>query len=461
MSLEANESLEHALEERREAHLADLFELLRIPSVSTDPARREDVRRAATFLLDRLDGLGFDAELIETPGHPAVFAQRHVADDLPTVLVYGHYDVQPPDPEHAWSTPPFEPTIVDGSIVARGASDDKGQMYAHVLAAQTLLDVEGDLPVNLKFLIEGEEEIGSPSLGGVLDAHGDRLVADVVLISDGQMIAPDHPTITYGLRGLSYIEVRVRGPKRDLHSGAYGGAAPNPLHALARIIAALHDESGRVTVPGFYDAVRDLSDRERATLEQVPFDEAEFRDEAGLKATPGEAGYSVLERIWTRPTLDVNGMYGGFQGEGAKTVIASEAVAKISCRLVPDQDHERIARLLGEHVRSVAPEGVDVEVVPLHGGAPALTAVDAPSVEAAARGLERVFGREVAFVRTGGTIPVVRMFQDRLGAHVVLADFGLGSDRVHAPNEKFDLDNFHRAIHGGAEILRELGHLRD
>ena len=452
-------SLEAHLAERREAHLEDLFELLRIPSVSTDPARRDDVRKAADYLTERLAGLGFAAELIETPGHPVVFAERHVADDLPTVLVYGHYDVQPPDPEELWNTPPFEPTIVDGSIVARGASDDKGQVFAHVLGAEALLEVDGALPVNLKFLIEGEEEVGSANLGDVLRTHAERLEADVVVISDGQMVRPDTPTITYGLRGLSYVEVRVRGPRRDLHSGAYGGAAPNPLHALAKIIATLHDDQGRVTVPGFYDAVQAITDDERETLAEVPFDEEGFRSEAGLKATPGERGYTVLERICARPTLDVNGMYGGFQGEGSKTVIASEAVAKISCRLVPDQDPATITQLLGDHIRSLAPDGVEVEVIDLHGGAPAITPIDAPSVQAGAQALERVFGQPVVFMRTGGTIPVVRQFQDVLGASVLLAGFGLESDRVHSPNEKFEVRNFEHAIHASAEILRELGRM--
>ena len=453
-------SLEERLAAAREDHLAELFDFLRIPSVSTDPRHTDDVRRAADFLQRRLVGLGFETELVETPRHPALIAERRVSDELPTVLVYGHYDVQPPDPEHLWESPPFEPTIRDGAIVARGASDDKGQVYAHVLGAESLLQQEGELPVNLVFLIEGEEEIGSPNLGAVLEAHTDRLTADVVLISDGQMIGPDTPTLTYGLRGLSYLEVRVRGPKRDLHSGAYGGAAPNPLNALAQIIAGLHDENGRVTVPGFYDRVRDLTEDERATLASLPFDEEAFREEAGLRATPGEAGYSVLERIWARPTLDVNGMWGGFQGEGAKTVISSDGGAKISCRLVPNQDHEEISRLVGEHLEALAPAGVEVEVVHLHGGAPAITPLDAPSVVATSRALERVFGRETAFVRTGGSIPVVSLFQERLGANVVLADFGLATDRVHSPNEKFDLENYYRAIHSSAEILRELGTLR-
>lgn len=449
-------SLETYLESRESAHLDDLIQLLRIPSVSTDPAHAKDVRRAAEFLVERLRGLGFDVEVVETPRHPAVVASRHVSDGLPTVLVYGHYDVQPADPEALWDTPPFEPTIVDGSIVARGASDDKGQVFAHVLAAAALLEVDGDLPVNLKFLIEGEEEIGSPNLGRVLEARAEALRSDVVVISDGAMIRPDTPTITYGIRGMSYVEVHVRGPSRDLHSGSYGGAAPNPLNALARIIAGLHDDQGRVTVPGFYDDARELSDRERETLASVPFDEEAFRSEAGLRATPGEKGYSVLERIWTRPTLDVNGLYGGFQGEGSKTVIAAEGVAKISCRLVPDQDHEQITRRLGEHLRSLAPDGVEVEVIDLHGAAPALTPLDSPNVEAGARALERVFGRPTVFARAGGSLPVVHMLQERLGADVLLADFGLESDRIHSPNEKFDVRNFHRAIHASAEILREL-----
>ena len=448
--------LDAYLEQNAERHLEELLELLHIPSVSTDPEREDDVRRAAASLREELSRLGFDAELAETPGHPVVLARRYVDPALPTVLVYGHYDVQPADPLEEWHADPFEPVVRDGAVVARGASDDKGQVYAHVKGAEALLAVDGTLPVNLAFLIEGEEEIGSPSLAAFLEANRERLAADVVVISDGAMIAPDTPTITYGLKGLAYVEVRVRATGRDLHSGAYGGGVPNPIHALSRMIAALHDDEGRVTVPGFYDDVVEISDEERAAFERIPFDRDEFLEDTGAKVTPGEAGYTLLERLWARPTLDCNGIGGGFQGEGAKTVIPAVAKAKISCRLVPGQDPADITRKLSAHLRALAPDGIDVEVEDLHGGHPALTPIDARSVRAAGRALEREYGRAALFARTGGTIPVVSDFQRLLGAEVVLVGFGLENDRAHSPNEKFDVANYRRGIATSARLLREL-----
>ena len=449
--------LEDLLRDRRDAHLRQLFDLLRMPSVSTDPERAGDVRRTAEWLRDDLAAAGFEAELLETPGHPAVFAERRVGDDRPTVLIYGHYDVQPADPLELWDSDPFDPTIRDGAVVARGASDDKGQMFAHVKGVQALLAADGELPVNVKFLIEGEEEIGSRNLAPLIEAQAERLAADVVLVSDGSMLAGRVPTLTYGLKGLVYVEARVRTADRDLHSGAYGGGVPGAALALATMLAALKDDDGRVTVPGFYDAVREIDDEERAQFAKVPFDEAEFASEIGVTATPGEAGRDLRERLWARPTLDVNGIGGGFQGEGSKTVIPAEAFAKISCRLVPDQDPETITRALVDHLKALAPDGARVEVEVFTGASWALSDLRGDAVQAAAEAVRVVDGREPVFVRTGGSIPAVADFQRILGAEVVLVDMGLESDRIHSPNEKFDLDLFFRGIHVSAQTLRALG----
>lgn len=453
-------TLSDYLEQHQSQHLEELLEFLRIPSVSTASEHTADVRRAAEFVREKLTAAGLEAYTVDTPRHPVVFAEYHAGDDKPTVLVYGHYDVQPAEPLELWTSPPFEPVVEGGKIFARGASDDKGQMYAHIKGAEAVLAVDGSLPVNLKFLLEGEEEMGSPSLGAFLEANRELLSADVVVVSDGAMVAPETPTITYGLKGLAYIEVRVKGASVDLHSGGYGGGVPNPINALARMIAALHDEEGCVAVPGFYDEVVDIDEREREVFARVPFDEEAFRKELELSASPGEAGYSLLERLWARPTLDVNGIGGGFQGEGSKTVIASEAMAKISCRLVPNQRPEDITRKLSAFLHALAPEGVTVEVTDLHGGMPALTPLDSPAVQAARRALRKVFGKEPVFARTGGTIPVISLFQERLGAEVVLVGLGLGTDRVHSPNERFDLVNYYRGVHTSAALLRSLGEVR-
>ena len=442
------------LNEHRERFTEELADFLRIPSVSTDSSYREDVRRAASFALEKLQQAGLEARLLETPRHPVVYGSYHVSNNAPTVLVYGHYDVQPPEPLEGWDSPPFEPRIEEDVIYARGATDDKGQVYAHIKGVEALLETEGVLDVNVKFLIEGEEEIGSPSLNEVLRINQDLFAADVVVISDGSMIAPDTPTITYGLKGLAYVEVNVRGAALDLHSGAFGGGVPNPINALAKMIAQLHDEAGRVAVPGFYDDVIDITDAEREAFAKVPFNNEKFAQEIGVSATPGEAGYSLLERLWARPTLDVNGIAGGFQGEGAKTVIADTAMAKISCRLVPNQDPADITKKLSDYLQEVAPEGVTVDATDLHGGYPALTPLDSPAVQAASKALHEVYSREPIYARTGGTIPVVSTFQQLLGAEVVLVGFGLENDRMHSPNEKFDLVNYYRGIETSAALLR-------
>ena len=460
MTTSSTADLSSYLQNAQPRQLEELLEFLRIPSVSTDPERRDDVRRAAEFVRVGLERAGLTAQLMETAGHSVVYAERAGDEDAPTVLVYGHYDVQPPEPLELWTSPPFEPVVKDEKIVARGASDDKGQVYAHVKGAEALLATQGALPVNIKFLIEGEEEIGSPSLGAFIETHRDLLAADVVVISDGAMAAPGVPTITYGLKGLAYTEVRVRGAAMDLHSGAFGGGVPNPINGLAKMIAALHDDAGRVAVPGFYDAVQEITDAEREAFKRVPFDESEFAEDLDLTATPGEAGYTVLERLWARPTLDVNGIGGGFQGAGAKTVIPAEAMAKISCRLVPDQRPDDVFEKLRDYLLELAPSGLTVEVENLHGGEPALTPLESPAVKAAARALREVYDQEPIFARTGGTIPVVSTFQKALGADVVLVGLGLESDRAHSPNESFDLVNYYRGIETSAALLKSLGTLK-
>ncbi len=448
--------LRRHLESRRQSHLDELFDFLRIPSVSTDPERAGDVRAAAAFLAAALERAGLEASVHPTPGHPVVVGRSPHVEGAPRVLVYGHYDVQPADPLDQWDTPPFEPTLLGGDIRARGASDDKGQVFAHVKGAEALRSLDGGLGVNLAFVVEGEEEIGSPNLRPFLEEHRDELAADVVVISDNAMIAPGTPTITYGLKGLSYVEVRVRAAGRDLHSGAYGGGVPNPIDALARMIAALHDGRGRVAVEGFYDRVQEIEEPERERIARSPFDEHAFRADAGVRATPGEAGYSLLERLWARPTLDCNGIWGGFQGAGAKTVIPAEAGAKISCRLVPDQDPDEVAGLLAAQLERLAPDGIDVRVTALHGGRPAATPIDAPAVQAAARALRETYGREPVYARTGGTIPVVSDVQELLGADVVMVGFGLESDRAHAPNERLAAENYFNGIVTSAHLLRAL-----
>jgi len=449
-------SLTDYLDHNRERHLDELFAFLRIPSVSTDPGHAHDTASAATFVAEALARAGLEATVEPTRGHGIVVARSPEVAGAPTVLIYGHYDVQPAEPLDLWETPPFEPTVVDGAIRARGASDDKGQVYAHVKGVEALTAVDGSLPVNVLFVVEGEEEIGSPHLRPFLERNADALAADVVVISDGAMVAPDTPTLTYGLKGLAYLEVHVRGAGRDLHSGAYGGGVPNAINALATMIAGLKDAHGRVTVPGFYDTVEPLGDEERRRMAAAPFDEDAFRADAGVSATPGEAGYTLLERLWGRPTLDCNGIWGGFQGEGAKTVIPAEAAAKLSCRLVPGQEPDDIADKVARALHALAPDGVEVEVRCLHGGRPASTPIDAASVRAAADALRASFGREPVFARTGGTIPVVSDFQELLGGEVVLVGLGLEDDRAHAPNEKFAVRDYLRGIETSARLLRAL-----
>ncbi|MFC6591487.1 dipeptidase [Deinococcus lacus] len=444
----------HALLDRDSAQ-AELFDLLRIPSVSSDSTRKDAMVQTAEALRAKLQGLGFSARVEATAGHPIVYAEHLQAPGKPTLLVYGHYDVQPEDPVEEWVSPPFEPEVREGRIYARGATDDKGQAYAHVRGAELLMKA-GELPVNLKFLLEGEEEIGSPNLEPYLESHKDELKCDVIVISDGSRFAKDVPTVTYGLRGLAYIEVRVQGASRDLHSGSYGGAAPNPINALCDIMAQLKDDQGRITVPGFYDSVIPLTEEERQMWANLPHSDEEFAASIGVSALPGEEGYTVLERIWGRPTLDVNGIWGGFQGEGSKTVIAAKAGAKISCRLVPGQDPIAVTKALMDYIPTLAPAGVQVEVIDHHGGQPVKFDLDSPFIKAADRALERVYGKPAAFGRTGGSIPIVADFARILGAPVLLVDLGLNEDGLHSPNESFAQEDYFNGILTSAYLMQEI-----
>jgi acetylornithine deacetylase/succinyl-diaminopimelate desuccinylase-like protein len=452
------EALDYARSHRDE-FLAELEAFLRIPSISTQPEHKPDIERAAAWLRDKLLEAGFpEAEVMPTAGHPVVYAEWMAAGaDAPTILIYGHYDVQPPDPLDLWETPPFEPTVIGEDIFARGASDDKGQLYVHVKAVEAFKKTRGAPPVNVKCIFEGEEESGSPSLEPFIREHEDLLAADVAVISDTGMLGKDTPSIVYGLRGLAYVEVEVTGPDHDLHSGIYGGAVLNPINALCDMIAQLHDENGRITIPGFYDRVRELSDDERAELAEAPFDRQEWIEEAGVGTDWGEPDYTVVERTSARPTLDVNGIWGGYIEPGAKTVLPSKAFAKISMRLVPDQDPARIADLFRDYFREIAPQAVDVAVRGLHGGEPAIVDRDSPAMEAASRAYAKAFGKEPLLVRRGGSIPVVATFQKVLGLETVLMGFGLPDDRLHSPNEKFHLPNFYRGIEAAIHFMMALG----
>lgn len=436
----------------RERYLNELLDILRIPSISADPAYKEEVLRMAEATKDSLLRAGADrAEVMATPGYPIVYAEKTVDPSKPTVLVYGHYDVQPSDPDNLWDSPPFEPVIKktelhpEGAVFARGACDDKGQFYMHVKAFESMVKSDS-LPCNVKFIIEGEEEVGSENLDDFLVSHKDLLAADVVLVSDTGMLANDTPSITTGLRGLSYVEVEVIGPNRDLHSGLYGGGVPNPINVLCDMIASLKDEDQRITVEGFYDDVVELSEAERAEMAKAPFDIERFKKSIGISDVEGETGYRVPERTSIRPTLDVNGIWGGYIGEGAKTVIASKAYAKISMRLVPNQDSKTITRLFKEHFERIAPPSVKVIVKPHHGGEAAVTPIDSKAYLAASRAMEETFGKKPIPVRSGGSIPIVASFEKILGLKTVLFGFGLDSDAIHSPNEHYGVFNYFKGI---------------
>lgn len=434
------------LSENKQRFLDELFELLRFPSVSADPKYKGDMLKTADYVAEKLKAAGADnVEICPTAGYPIVYAEKIIDNSLPTVLVYGHYDVQPPDPLELWNTPPFEPTIRDEKIYARGACDDKGQLYMHVKAFELMMETE-TLPCNIKFMIEGEEEVGSANLGIFVADNKERLKADVVLISDTSMISLEHPSLETGLRGLSYVEVEVTGPNRDLHSGVYGGAVANPATILAKLIASMHDENNYITIPGFYNDVVELSAKEREDLNKAPYDEAEYKKDLEVGELWGEKGYSTLERTGTRPTLEVNGIWGGYTGEGAKTVLPSKAFAKISMRLVPNQNSDEITKLFKDHFEKIAPKSVKVKVSPHHGGEPVVTPTDSVAYKAAQKAILQSFGKEPIPTRGGGSIPIVALFEKELGIKTVLMGFGLDSDNLHSPNEKFDIANFYKGI---------------
>lgn len=426
----------------KDRFLTELFDWLRIPSISADSRHKGDVRKAAEFVKEKLIVAGVDkAELCETKGHPIVYGEKIIDSSLPTVLVYGHYDVQPADPLNLWTSPPFEPVIRNDKIYARGACDDKGQVYMHVKAFEVMMK-HNLLNCNIKFMIEGEEEVGSDNLGTFVKDNRSKLKADVILISDTALISLEHPSITTGLRGLSYMEVEVTGPNRDLHSGVYGGAVANPVNTLCAMIASLHDAQGRVTIPGFYDKVAELSDSEREALNRAPFDLDEYKKELGIAEIKGEKGYTTLERTGIRPTLDVNGIWGGYTGEGAKTVLPSKASAKISMRLVPNQNSTEITELFTKHFEAIAPPYIKVKVTAHHGGEPAVTPTDSKAFSAASKAFEEVWGKTPIPTRDGGSIPIVALFKKELGLDTVLMGFGLDSDAIHSPDEHFGVKNF-------------------
>ncbi len=440
------ENINNYIQENKDRFINELVELLKIPSISADSAYKDDVLKAAEAVRKTLEEAGADnTELCETKGNPVVYGEKIIDSSKPTVLVYGHYDVQPADPIELWDNPPFEPVIKDGKIYARGAADDKGQMYMHVKAFELMMK-QNSLPCNIKFIIEGEEEVGSVSLGDFIEKEKEKLKADVILISDTSMLSMENPSITTGLRGLSYLEVEVVGPNRDLHSGLYGGAVANPINILAQMIASLTDENNKITIPGFYDKVREASKEERALIAEIPFDLEEYKKKIDIGDIHGEDGYSTIERTGIRPTLDVNGIWGGYIGEGAKTVLPSKANAKISMRLVPNQDEEEIAQLFKKHFEAIAPKSVKVKVTPHHGATPYVMPINIPEYEAASEAIEKTFKKTPVPVHAGGSIPIVALFEEVLGLKSILLGFGLDTDAIHSPNEHFGIDNFLKGI---------------
>lgn len=446
------EAVQTYIENNKERFLEELIAILKIPSISADPAHAVDVKKAAAAMAEALQEAGLETtQIFETEGHPIVFGEKKVNPSWPTVLVYGHYDVQPPDPIELWESPPFEPVIKktethpNGAIYARGACDDKGQVFMHIKAIEAMLKHDS-LRCNVKFLLEGEEEVGSENLAGFCHEHREILKCDVVLISDTSIISNETPSITSGLRGLCYVEVTVTGANRDLHSGVYGGAVANPINVLSQMIASLHDEDQRITIPGFYDKVQELSQQERVDMNKAPHDEEAYKRDLGIEAVMGESGYTTLERTSVRPTLDVNGIWGGYISEGAKTVLPSKAHAKISMRLVPDQDPDEIVVLFTDHFKAIAPDGVKVDVRPHHHGRPAVTPVDSVEYKAASMAMEQTFGKKPIPARGGGSIPIVSLFEEELGVKSVLMGFGLDSDAIHSPNEHYGIFNFYQGI---------------
>ncbi len=444
------------IKKNEEAYIEELKELLRIPSISTLPENKDDVNRCANLVANKLRNAGMSrVEIFQTEGHPLVYGEWLGAPGKPTVLIYGHYDVQPVDPIELWDNPPFEPVVKDGNIFARGATDDKGQMFMHIKSVEAFFKIDGSLPLNVKFIIEGEEEIGSENLESFINMNTELLKCDAVLISDTALFGPGIPTITYGLRGISYMEVELTGPRRDLHSGTFGGAVGNPINLLADIIAGLHDKNGRITIPHFYDDVLKTTLKEKDNFKRLKFSERRFASEAGVKILQGEKGYSTLERLWTRPTLDCNGIIGGFTSKGAKTVIASKATVKISMRLVPNQDPKKISRLFTKHIKDMAPRSVIVEVRDLHRAYPVLTPLDSPATIAASKAMEEAFGKRIVYVRDGGSVPIVTSFSSKLKVPVVLMGLGLDSENLHSPNEHFSLKHFQLGILSSALFFKK------
>ena len=445
----------------RERYLEELKALLAIPSISALPEHGGDVKRCAEWCADEMRRIGLvHVRLIDTPGNPVVYGDWLGAPDAPTILFYGHYDVQPVDPLELWESPPFEATIRDGEIYARGAADDKGQVFMHFKAVEAHLKQNGRLPVNIKFILEGEEEVGSVNLDDFVRAHKDDLKADVVVISDSGMFARGVPSICYGLRGLVYFQIDLRGSSTDLHSGSFGGAVANPGFVLAQMLAQMKDRGGHIKIPGFYDDVAPLMDEERQAWAALPFNEKQYKKDFGIPKLQGESGYTTLERTWARPTFEVNGLLSGFTGEGAKTVLPAVAMAKVSMRLVPNQQPDAIAQLFEDYVKKLAPKTVALKVTRMHGGKPWMTSYDNPFVQAASRAIEQGFGKKPVFTREGGSIPVVSTFQEELGLPSVLFGVGLPDENAHAPNEKLDVGNFHGGIISAAILYQEIARTR-
>lgn len=434
------------IQQHKQRFIAELIELLKIPSISADSTYKSSVMDAAEAVRKTLEAAGADrTELCETAGYPVVYGEKIIDSSKPTILVYGHYDVQPPDPLELWDSPPFEPVIKDNKIFARGAADDKGQMYMHIKAFELMMKTD-QLPCNVKFIIEGEEEVGSISLEKFIAENKEKLKADIILISDTSMLSMENPSITTGLKGLSYLEVEVLGPNRDLHSGLYGGAVANPINILCQLIASLTDENNYITIPGFYDKVLEATQEERELMAKTPFSLEEYKKKLNIEDVHGETGYTTIERTGIRPTLDVNGIWGGYTGEGAKTVLPSKANAKISMRLVPNQDDEEIAELFKKHFESIAPKSVKVKVTPHHGATPYVMPIDIPEYEAASEAIEKSFGKKPVPVRAGGSIPIVALFEEVLGLKSILLGFGLDTDAIHSPNEHYGVENFLKGI---------------
>lgn len=445
------------LDSNKDRYLKELTEFLSIPSVSSQSNHNNDTRRCAKWVADQMRTIGMqNVKIYETPGHPIVCSEWMNAPGKPTILFYGHYDVQPVDPLNLWTSPPFQATIRGENLYARGSADDKGQVYIHFKAIEAYIKNQGKLPVNLKMIIEGEEEVGSANLENFVKEHKELLKADLVLISDSSMFRKGVPSVCYGLRGLAYMEVEVTGPNRDLHSGTFGGSVHNPIQALSEIIASLHDKNGRVTIPGFYNDVRSLTKAERAAYKKLPWNDKSYAKDLGVKQLHGEKGFTSLERVWARPTLECNGIWGGYTGEGAKTVLPSKAFAKISMRLVPDQTSTKAAKLFEKHLKKIAPKTIDIKVRALHGGEAAITPIDSPGVKAAVTALEKGFGKKPLYQREGGSIPIVVQFKEILGLDTVLLGFGLPDENAHAPDEHINLDNFFGGMRTSAHFYNEL-----